>query len=178
MIVRRPHARHFQADGYAGVLRRSRLLGSRKGWRWESRVSEALDLRTRGTGASRTSGMRVSTQMWYSLVKVVFGASVLLALQRAAAVAAASSSLGVGRRSRQSLLRSRLPTTPTLVLRNSWPGPSPLIGAATQLYTFAGVSAPSGSPARLSQLSYHSVAATVSFVRRNKSRRLWSSAVR
>ena len=75
----------------AGVLGRSM---SRKGWLWESRVSEALDLRTRGTGASRTSGMRVSTQMWYSLVKVVFGAPELLALQRAAAVAAASSSMG------------------------------------------------------------------------------------
>ena len=81
----------------AGVLRRSRasdVSDARKGWLWESGVLEALDLRTRGTGASRTSGMRVSTQMWYSLVKVVFGASVLLALQRAAAVAAASSSMG------------------------------------------------------------------------------------
>ena len=77
-----------------GVRGFVKLRDTRKGWLWESGVLEALDLRTRGTGASRTSGMRVSTQMWYSLVKVVFGASVLLALQRAAAVAAASSSLG------------------------------------------------------------------------------------
>ena len=75
----------------AGALRRSM---SRKGWLWESRVSEALDLGTRESGASSTSGTRVSTQMWYSLLKVVFGAPVLLALQRAAAVAAASSSMG------------------------------------------------------------------------------------
>ena len=43
----------------------------------ESRVSEALDLGTRESGASSTSGTGVSTQMWYSSLKVVFGATVL-----------------------------------------------------------------------------------------------------
>ena len=75
----------------AGVRWRSM---SRKGWPWESRVSEAWDLGTMEPGAFSTSGTRVSTQMWYSRVKVVFGASVSLTLQRAAAVAAASSSVG------------------------------------------------------------------------------------
>ena len=45
-----------------GVRGFVKLRDARKGWLWESGVLEALDLRTRGTGASRTSGMRVSTQ--------------------------------------------------------------------------------------------------------------------
>ena len=136
----------------AGVLRRSRTTGTRKGWLWESRVF--------GGFGSRHEGVWSFVDVWDQgeHPNVVFtreGSFWCIRIIGTAASSGSSSSeqqLGVGRRSRQSLLRSRLPTTPTLVLRNSWPGPSPLIGAATQLYTFAGVSAPSGSPARSAQL--------------------------
>ena len=60
-----------------GVRGFVKLRDARKGWLWESRVSEALDLGTRESGASSTSGIGVSTQMWYSSLKVVFGATVL-----------------------------------------------------------------------------------------------------
>ena len=78
----------------AGVLRRSRTTGTRKGWLWESRVF--------GGFGSRHEGVRSFVDVWDQgehpnvvfILEGSFWCNRTMALQRAAAVAAASSSTG------------------------------------------------------------------------------------